>query len=158
MEIEILKEDNEGLEIKILGEDHTFLNLLNSFLGKNEKVEYSAYKIDHPLIGEPKLFLRLKKLKKAEEVPVKKIKGVGPKTAEQLERAGVKTAAQLIISNPIKLAKKTGITEKNLQKYYAAAEKMVPKDRYGYRAVIKETLKEIQKTFGQLKKEFKEAQ
>lgn len=158
MEIEVLKEGSEGFEVKILGEDHTFLNLLNTFLSKNKKVKYSAYKIDHPLIGEPKLFFRLKDASDFEDIPITKVKGVGPKTAEQLVATGIETADQLLLSTPEKLAEKTGIPEKLLTRYLAEARKMVPEDRFGYRAVLKEALSEISKTLGKIKKEFKEAQ
>ncbi|MFQ5800192.1 MAG: RpoL/Rpb11 RNA polymerase subunit family protein [Candidatus Hydrothermarchaeales archaeon] len=157
MEIEVLEEGSEGFEIKVLGEDHTFLNLLNTFLSKNKKVEYSAYKIDHPLIGEPKLFFRLKDASEFEDIPVTKVKGVGPKTAEQLMSAGIKTIDQLLLSTPEKLVEKTGIPEKLRARYIDEARKMVPEDRFGYRAVLKETLSEISTTFGKIKKEFKEA-
>jgi DNA-directed RNA polymerase subunit L len=117
MEIEVLKEDSKGFEMKILGEDHTFLNLLTTFLNNNKKVAYAAYKIEHPLVGEPKIFFRLKKAAKEEETPIKKIKGVGPKTAAQLEAIGIKTASQLLLNTPEKLAEKSGIAEKLLTKY-----------------------------------------
>ncbi len=157
MEIEILKEDSEGFEIKIIGEDHTFLSLLNSFLGKNKHVEYSAYKIEHPLIGEPKLFFRIKGTKKMEDVPISKVKGIGPKTAEHMMAAGIKTADQLLHATPGILSERTGIAEKLILKYVETAKEMIPADRFGYKAVLKESLKEMSKTFGGLKREFAEA-
>lgn len=157
MEIEIIREDSEGFEIKILGEGHTFLSLLNSFLGKNKKVEYSAYKIEHPLIGEPALFFKTKGSKKIENVPISKVKGIGPKTVDQMKAAGIKTADQLLHTTPENLSERTGIAEKLILKYVEAAKKMVPADRFGYKAVLKESLKEMSKTFESLKKEFAEA-
>jgi DNA-directed RNA polymerase subunit L len=156
MEIEVLKEDKDGFEIKLKGEDHTFPNLVNTFLNRNKKVKYSAYKVEHPLIGEPKLFFRLKETSDVKEVPVGKVKGVGPKTAKQLESAGIKTASELILASKEKLTK-LGISEKLLEKYLTEAKKMVPKDRFGYRAVLKETLSEVSKSIKGIKKEFKGA-
>ncbi len=157
MEIEVLREDSKGFELKILGEDHTFLNLLTSFLDRNKKVEFAAYKIEHPLVGEPKLFFRLKGLKEVEETPVEKIKGVGPKTADQLKAIGVSTVSQLLLQYPEKLSETTGIPLKLLSKYVEEAQKMQPKDKYGYRKVLKESLTEVSKTLGEMKKQFKDA-
>jgi DNA-directed RNA polymerase subunit L len=56
MEITILNEDKENLEIEIEGEDHTLCNALRSELW-NQEVDVAAYKIEHPLVGEPVLFV-----------------------------------------------------------------------------------------------------
>jgi DNA-directed RNA polymerase subunit L len=153
MEIEFLREDSQGFELKIIGEDHTFLNLLTSFLDKNPKVEYAAYKIEHPLVGEPKLFFKIKGVSESEDISIRKVKGVGPKTADQLESVGIITASQLLLTTPEKLSERTGIAVKLLSKYMLEAKKMVPKDKFGYRAVLKEALTEVTKTLDKLKKE-----
>jgi len=152
MEIEILQEDSRGFEMKILGEDHTFLNLLNSFLSKNKKVEHAAYKIEHPLVGVPKLFFKLKGVSKIEDILVGDVKGIGPKTAELLLAQGIRTADQLVLQQAEKLAEKTGIAETQLSKYIKEAKKKVPEDRFGYRAVLKETLSEVSKALKKIKK------
>jgi len=46
------------------GEGHTLCNLLVASLNKNDGVEFAAYKIEHPLIGKPKVFLKLKNIEK----------------------------------------------------------------------------------------------
>jgi DNA-directed RNA polymerase subunit L len=152
MDVQVLREDSQGFEIEIAGEDHSFLNLLTSFLDGHEKVEYAAYKIEHPLVGVPKLFFKLKGVPESEEIPVKKIKGVGPKTAEQLVGAGIESASQMLLFTPEKLAEKTGIAPKLIIKYMDEARKVVPPDKYGYRGVLKEALAEVSKTLEQLKK------
>lgn len=156
MEIEVLREDKEGFEIRLVGEDHTFPNLLNTALNRNKKVMAAAYKVDHPLVGAPTLFFRLKKVADVPEIPVGKIKGIGPKTAEQLEAVGIRTAGQLVMATEERLAR-TGISEKLLAKYLDEARKAVPEDRFGYRAVLKETLKEISRELEGVKKGFKGA-
>jgi DNA-directed RNA polymerase subunit L len=152
MDVEILREDSSGFEVKLIGEDHTFLSLLTEFLNKNEKIQYAAYKIEHPLVGEPKLFFRLNKVLESEDIPISKLKGVGPKTAKQLENLNIITVSQLLLHEPEKLAKKSGIAVKSLSKYIDEARKMVPEDRFGYRAVLKNSLSELLKTLKQIKK------
>jgi DNA-directed RNA polymerase subunit L len=152
MEIEVLQESSQGFEIKIIGEDHTFLNLLITVLQGMKEVDYAAYKIEHPLIGIPQLFFSLKEVSASEEIPIRKIKGVGPKTAEQLETAGIINVSQMLVGTPEKLAEKTGIALKPLSKYLGEARKMEPEDKYGYRAILKEALAELSKTLEKVKK------
>jgi len=56
MEITVLNEDKEKIEIEIEGEDHTLCNALRTELW-NQDVDMAAYKIEHPLVGEPVLFV-----------------------------------------------------------------------------------------------------
>jgi len=56
MEIAILNEDKENLELEIEGEDHTLCNALRSELW-NQDVDLAAYKIEHPSVSEPVLFV-----------------------------------------------------------------------------------------------------
>ncbi len=153
MDVEVLREDAGGFEVQLAGEDHGFLSLLTSFLDRSEKVESAAYKVEHPLVGVPKLFFRLKGVKADDEIPVKDLKGVGPKTAEQLEAVGIDTAGNLLLSPPEKVSERTGIATKLLEKYFEEARKVVPEDKFGYRAVLKETLTEISKEMDKVKSE-----
>lgn len=152
MEIEVLKEDSQGFEVMIIGEGHTLLNLLTTFLDRHEKVEYAAYKIEHPLVGEPKLYFTLKGVKKSEDIPIRKIKGIGPKTALKFESVGITTAGQFVISDPVKLSDRTGIAQSLLSRYLEEARKTVPPDKFGYRAVLKEALADLKKSLEEIKK------
>jgi hypothetical protein len=58
----------------------------------------------------------------------------------------------MLLFTPEKLAEKTGIPPKLLTKYLEEARKVVPPDKYGYRAVLKEALAEVSKTLKELKK------
>jgi DNA-directed RNA polymerase subunit L len=49
MEIEILSEQENEVEIRIIGEDDTFANLLRKILHEDAHVQFAAYKITHPL-------------------------------------------------------------------------------------------------------------
>jgi DNA-directed RNA polymerase subunit L len=100
MKLNITKEDAEGFEMEIEGEGHTLCNLLIASLNKNDEVEFAAYKIEHPLIGKPKVFLKLKEVE---------------------EKTGDK------------------------------------KDRFGYKKLIKNSLKELIETIEELEKKFKKA-
>lgn len=61
MKLKILKEKNETMEIEIEGERHGFPNALVSSLQSDSSVELAAYKVEHPLIGNPKIIIKVKK-------------------------------------------------------------------------------------------------
>ncbi len=50
MRIEILRKGENMIEFHLIGEDHTFANLLVESLHKNKHVKFAAYSIDHPIL------------------------------------------------------------------------------------------------------------
>lgn len=52
MQLELLRTEGNLLEIAMLGEDHTFANLLRRTLGEDDHVVYAAYKVGHPLLDK----------------------------------------------------------------------------------------------------------
>ncbi len=60
MEIKILTESPDFLEIEIVGEGHTFCNLLRDALNNESTVEHASYAIKHPLVSNPVLAFRTK--------------------------------------------------------------------------------------------------
>ncbi|KYC49649.1 MAG: DNA-directed RNA polymerase subunit L [Candidatus Methanofastidiosum methylothiophilum] len=50
LNIDVIKKDEKFMEFRIIGEDHTFCNVLRDALLKDEKVKVAAYRIDHPLL------------------------------------------------------------------------------------------------------------
>ncbi|RLE97103.1 MAG: DNA-directed RNA polymerase subunit L [Thermoprotei archaeon] len=58
MELKILRENEHELEFILEGEDHTFCNLLVNILLEDPLVEFSAYRIPHPLIRKPIVYVR----------------------------------------------------------------------------------------------------
>lgn len=56
--------------------------------------------------------------------PITNIKGLGAKTAEKLEAAGIKTVQDLVKADIEKLSKDTSIKEGTLKKYLSEAEKL----------------------------------
>lgn len=67
MEIEFMKKAANHLEFKLLGETHTFANLLKSHLVDDPNVEFVAYKLEHPA-DKDALFILKTKGKEAKKV------------------------------------------------------------------------------------------
>ncbi len=61
MELELIEKESGSMLIKIVGENHTFCNLLRAELNKDESVTSAAYNVEHPLIGSPKFYVETKK-------------------------------------------------------------------------------------------------
>ncbi len=81
MEVRVLKEDQKGIEFELIGEGHTFCNALRDALNQNKNVDYAMYKIAHPLLSNPTVYVRtnVKVTKKVpEDTPLSKVTGVGP--------------------------------------------------------------------------------
>jgi len=160
MKLNIIKEDEEGFEMEIEGEGHTLCNLLVASLNKNDDVEFAAYRIEHPLIGTPKIFLKLKnteKKKDTEATSIEELKGVGKKKAEKLERAGIKFAEDLLNKDIAEVAEKSDIDAASLEDLFKEAKKIAKKDRFGYKKLIKRSLKELIETIEETEKKFKKA-
>ncbi|MFH0970186.1 MAG: DNA-directed RNA polymerase subunit L [Candidatus Diapherotrites archaeon] len=67
MEIEFIKKQARHVEFKLLGETHTFANLLKSHLMDDPSVEFVAYKLEHPM-DKDALFVIKTKEKDAKKV------------------------------------------------------------------------------------------
>jgi DNA-directed RNA polymerase subunit L len=53
MEFKVLEESKTKLVFELLGETHTFCNLLKEEIRKVKGVEIVVYRIEHPLVGIP---------------------------------------------------------------------------------------------------------
>jgi DNA-directed RNA polymerase subunit L len=60
MEIEFLKKQANHVEFKLMGETHTFANLLKSRLVDDPNVEFVAYKLEHPMDKDALFILKTK--------------------------------------------------------------------------------------------------
>jgi DNA-directed RNA polymerase subunit L len=151
MEIKILKEAKNELEFEIVGEDHSFSNALQNFLNNRKEVVLASYKIKHPLLSNPQIYVKTKDmpLPKGSEklLPLVDIKGLGPKNVEKLKKAGVKTANALLKADAEKIAKKSGISAKMLKKYQTEAGKLNFAKESAARSVVKSALKDFAKAF-----------
>jgi DNA-directed RNA polymerase subunit L len=60
MIMKIIKDEKKELEIEITGESHSLCNALRTVLMEDKNVESAAYVIDHPIIGQPRLYIKAK--------------------------------------------------------------------------------------------------
>jgi len=63
--MKIIKDTKKELEIEIEGESHTLCNALRNILMEDKDVSSAAYVIEHPIVGEPKLYINAKNPKKS---------------------------------------------------------------------------------------------
>ena len=61
MEVKVLQKNKNELKIEIVGEDHTFCNLLQSVLLQDKNVEIAGYDQPHPLIRSSIVYVRTKR-------------------------------------------------------------------------------------------------
>ena len=62
MEFAVLEESKNKLVFKLKGETHTFCNALKHELESIKGVTLVAYRIDHPLVGQPQFLLETKSI------------------------------------------------------------------------------------------------
>ncbi len=60
MEVKILKKESNLVEFELPGEDHSLPNLIVKLALKRPEVDYAAYNIPHPLVGSPRIVVRVK--------------------------------------------------------------------------------------------------
>lgn len=58
--MKIVSKDKNTLELETEGIDHSLLQLLSDRLNEDKGVEFVSYKVEHPLVGNPKLIIRTK--------------------------------------------------------------------------------------------------
>ncbi|MHA1232244.1 MAG: DNA-directed RNA polymerase subunit L [Candidatus Helarchaeota archaeon] len=58
MELKIIKEDKDAIEIQILGEGHTLCTNLKQILFEDPSILFAGYMIKHPLMAEPRLYVK----------------------------------------------------------------------------------------------------
>jgi DNA-directed RNA polymerase subunit L len=160
MEVRIIRESDTELELELVGEDHTFCNALRVVLNTNDKVLTASYKVEHPLLGNPKIYLRTKRVRvptKERDVPLQEVKGIGSVREKQLREAGISTANELLKADIEELQKKTGLPLKVLEGYKSEAQKLDYGIETPARYVLKESLTELSRVFSELKAKFNEA-
>ncbi len=85
MKINIIKMEKGHIELEFSGESHTLLNLLQSSLIEDAKVELAGYSKPHPLMDRSKLFITLKRGNKMLDALKKAAKNADGKLDEFLE-------------------------------------------------------------------------
>jgi DNA-directed RNA polymerase subunit L len=75
MEVKILVNEKNTLEMDLGDVDQSLAQLLAEKLNEDKDVEFASYKVEHPLVAAPKLYVRTKKgdpsklvLEKLEEI------------------------------------------------------------------------------------------
>ena len=61
MEVKVLSKSKNELRIEIVGEDHTFCNLLQNVLLEDKNIEIAGYDQAHPLRRSSIVYLRTKR-------------------------------------------------------------------------------------------------
>jgi DNA-directed RNA polymerase subunit L len=72
--MKIITDKKNELEIEVTGETHSLCNALRKVLMEDEDVEAAAYVIEHPIIGEPKLYIRAKNPRKSLKLAAETLK------------------------------------------------------------------------------------
>ncbi len=67
MKINILHQAKNELRIELVGEGHSFTNVLQSLLLKDDTIGFVGYNISHPLMANPILFIRTKGKRRPED-------------------------------------------------------------------------------------------
>lgn len=61
MDVRVLHKDDKSLEVEIIGENETLLNLLKQRLLGHADVESATFLVGHPLLDQPRLFVQVRK-------------------------------------------------------------------------------------------------
>ncbi len=59
MELKIISAEDKELEFEIVGGEYTLAELLTSRLNEKKEVEFASYRIAHPLIANPHIYVRV---------------------------------------------------------------------------------------------------
>ena len=90
MEVKVLQRNKNELKIEIVGEDHTFCNLLQNILLQDKNVEIAGYDQPHPLIRSSIVYVRTKRdVSPKESLPaaMASIRGLNKEFSEKFEEA-----------------------------------------------------------------------
>jgi DNA-directed RNA polymerase subunit L len=60
MELELLRKEGTTMELRVIGEDHTFCNPIRKNLHGDKRVTTAAYSIEHPVLSHPKFYVKTK--------------------------------------------------------------------------------------------------
>lgn len=85
MEVKVRKRDKKELQIEVTGEGHSFCIALQNFLLKDESLDFAGYSIQHPLIGNPVISLRMKGRRRPENALLDAAKSLN-KTLDELRK------------------------------------------------------------------------
>ena len=90
MEVKVLQKTKNELRVEIVGEDHTFCNLLQNVLLQDKNVEIAGYDQPHPLIRSSIVYVRTKRdisPEKTMQSALASIRDLNKEFNEKFERA-----------------------------------------------------------------------
>jgi DNA-directed RNA polymerase subunit L len=61
MDVKILAKEKNVIELEMNGCDQSLAQLLAEKLSDDKDVEFASFKMEHPLVSQPKLYVRTKK-------------------------------------------------------------------------------------------------
>jgi DNA-directed RNA polymerase subunit L len=79
MEVKILKKTPDEMSVEVIGEGHTFCNLLEKVLLEDDTVEVGGYSLQHPLVSNPIVHVKMKEKRKPEKRPETALKEAAEK-------------------------------------------------------------------------------
>ena len=59
--MKILIEEKNTLEMELEGVDQSLVQLISEKLNEDKDVEFASFKVEHPILGSPKLIVKTKK-------------------------------------------------------------------------------------------------
>lgn len=81
MDVRVMSKGDKSLEVELVGENETLLNLLKQRLLASPDVESATFIIGHPLLDQPKLFVQVRKGK-----PETALKAAAKEVREELDK------------------------------------------------------------------------
>src|SRR3989304_99851 len=88
MEVKVLSKTKNELKIEIVGEDHTFCNLLQNIILEDKNVEIAGYDQPHPLIRSSIVYLKTKRETSPEKVLLNALASIQELNKEFNEKFG----------------------------------------------------------------------
>jgi DNA-directed RNA polymerase subunit L len=76
VEVKVLSKSKNELRLEIVGEDHTFCNLLQNVLLEDKNIEIAGYDQPHPLIRTSVVYLRTKREASPEKALLTALAGI----------------------------------------------------------------------------------
>ena len=61
MEVKILLNEKDTVELELVGADQSLAQLMTIKLNEENDVEFASYKVDHPVLGSPRIIVKTKK-------------------------------------------------------------------------------------------------
>lgn len=81
MEVRVLAKGEKSMEVEVIGENETLLNVLKQRLLQSPDVESATFLIGHPLLDQPRLFVQVRKGK-----PEAALKAAAKELREELDK------------------------------------------------------------------------